>query len=70
MTAFEHLAVLVENRVRRFAMLAPSPALDAVRRGPQAGSWTDFGALSNAVSVVLVGSLFLFFIADAALQLR
>jgi hypothetical protein len=78
-----------DNRVWFFAMLALSPAFDAVRRGLQAGSWTDFGALSNAVSVVLVGSLavsrrpwyhalvtvavgslFLYFIVDAALQLR
>jgi hypothetical protein len=78
-----------DNRRWFFAMLAASPALDAVRRALEAGSWTDFGAISNAVAAALVGSLaasrrpshhalvtvsvgalFLFFIVDAALQLR
>jgi len=78
-----------DNRGWLFAMLALSPALDAVRRAVQAGSARDFGALSNAVSAVLlaalavsrrawlhavvtlgVASLFLYFIVDAALQLR
>jgi hypothetical protein len=40
-----------------FSILAVSPALDAVRRGIQAGSYTDFGAVSNAVSAVLLVSL-------------
>jgi len=40
-----------------FSILAVSPALDAVRRGIQAGSYTDFGAVSNAVSAVLLASL-------------
>jgi hypothetical protein len=40
-----------------FSILALSPALDAVRRGIQAGSPTDLGAWSNAIAAVLVGSL-------------
>lgn len=40
-----------------FAMLAAGPALDAIRRATDAGSITDFGALTNAVSAVLVISL-------------
>lgn len=40
-----------------FAMTAAGPALDAVRRGLQAGSWTDFGAVSNAVTVLLLAVL-------------
>jgi hypothetical protein len=45
------------NRGWFFAFVAAGPALDAVRRGVQAGSIADFGATSNAVSAVLVGSL-------------
>ena len=37
-----------------FGVLAMSPALDAIRRGVQAGSWSDFGAVSNAISAVLL----------------
>jgi hypothetical protein len=40
-----------------FLSIALGPAVDAVRRAGQAGSVTDFGALSNAVSAVLVGSM-------------
>lgn len=40
-----------------FGMVAAGPALDAVRRALQAGSWTDFGAVSNAVSAVALTSL-------------
>jgi hypothetical protein len=46
-----------ENRGWFFAIVAVGPALDAVRRGIQAGTWTDFGAWSNALSAVLVASL-------------
>ena len=46
-----------ENRGWFFGVVALGPALDAVRRGIQAGSATDFGAWSNAVSAVLVASL-------------
>lgn len=37
-----------------FAFVALGPALDAIRRGVQAGSWLDAGALSNAVSAALL----------------
>lgn len=30
------------------------PALDAIRRGLQAGTWLDAGAVSNAVSAALL----------------
>jgi len=40
-----------------FAMIALSTAFDGIRRGIIAGSFTDFGAASNVVSAVLVGSL-------------
>ena len=46
-----------ENASWFFGVLAVSPALDAVRRGVQAGSMRDTGAWSNAVSAVLLGSL-------------
>ncbi|CAA9346613.1 MAG: hypothetical protein AVDCRST_MAG68-3952 [uncultured Gemmatimonadetes bacterium] len=46
-----------DSRFWFFLFLSLSPALDAVRRGVQAGSVTDFGAASNAVAAVLVGSL-------------
>jgi hypothetical protein len=46
-----------ENRTWFFSIVAVGPVLDAIRRGLQAGSWTDFGAWSNAVSAVLVASL-------------
>jgi hypothetical protein len=46
-----------ENRGAFFAMLAASPALDAVRRGLEAGRWTDFGAVSNAVSALFIATL-------------
>jgi len=45
------------NRGWFFAFVAAGPALDAIRRAVQAGSLGDFGALSNAISAVLVGSL-------------
>jgi hypothetical protein len=45
------------NRRWLFAIVALGPVLDAVRRGLQAGSWTDVGATTNAASAVLVGSL-------------
>jgi hypothetical protein len=40
-----------------FAFVALGPVLDAVRRAVQAGTLADFGAASNAISAVLVGSL-------------
>src|SRR5688572_9532030 len=40
-----------------FLLVAIGPVLDAIRRAGQAGSITDFGAVSNALSAVLVGSL-------------
>lgn len=40
-----------------FAFVATGPVLDAIRRGIQAGTITDFGAVSNAISAVLLGSL-------------
>jgi hypothetical protein len=40
-----------------FLALALGPAVDAVRRAAQSGSLLDAGAVSNAVSAVLVGSL-------------
>jgi hypothetical protein len=40
-----------------FLLVATGPVLDAIRRAGQAGSLTDFGAVSNAISAVLVGSL-------------
>jgi hypothetical protein len=46
-----------DSRFWFFLFVALSPALDAVRRGVQAGSIKDFGAVSNAVAAVLVGSL-------------
>jgi len=45
------------NRGWFFAFVAAGPALDAIRRGVQAGTLADFGAWSNAVSALLVGSL-------------
>ena len=82
-------AYYYENRRWFFVMTAMSPALDAVRRAVQAGNPRDFGAVSNAVSALLLGTLavsrrpwlhtvvtlsvaalFLYFIVDAALQLR
>lgn len=77
------------NRSWLFGIVAAGPALDAVRRAMQAGSWTDFGVVSNLVSCVAVASLavsrrpayhaavtlavaalFLWFIIEAAVQLR
>lgn len=43
-----------DNRGWFFGVVALSPAFDAVRRGIEAGTFTDLGALSNAVSVVLL----------------
>ncbi len=40
-----------------FGILAVSPALDAVRRGIEAGSALDSGALSNGVAAVLLLSM-------------
>jgi hypothetical protein len=40
-----------------FAMMAASPVLDAIRRGLESGSFSNFGVITNAVSAVLVGSL-------------
>jgi hypothetical protein len=45
------------NRAWFFAVLAANPALDAVRRGIQAGSWRDVGAWSNLVAAALLVSL-------------
>lgn len=42
------------NRGWFFGVVAMGPALDAIRRGLEAGSMRDFGAASNAVSVVLL----------------
>ena len=43
-----------DNRGWFFGTVAAGPALDAIRRGIEAGTWRDFGAQSNAVSVVLL----------------
>jgi hypothetical protein len=40
-----------------FCVVAAGPILDAVRRGIDAGSFRDFGSVSNALSAVMVGSL-------------
>jgi hypothetical protein len=40
-----------------FLLVAIGPTLDAIRRAGQAGSITNFGAISNAIAAVLVGSL-------------
>jgi hypothetical protein len=45
------------NRGWFFAVLAANPALDAVRRGLQAGTWRDVGAWSNLVAAALLVSL-------------
>ncbi|HET7228865.1 MAG TPA: hypothetical protein VFJ16_02550 [Longimicrobium sp.] len=45
------------NRGWFFAFVAAGPALDAIRRGVEAGTLADFGAWSNAVSAILVASL-------------
>ena len=50
-------AYYYDSRAYFFLMLAASPALDAVRRAIEAGTFRDFGSLSNAISAVLVGSL-------------
>lgn len=46
-----------DNSPAFFGILSVSPALDAVRRGIEAGSALDRGAVSNAVSAVLVLSM-------------
>lgn len=46
-----------ENHRWFFAVLAVSPALDAVRRGVQAGTLADLGPWSNAMGALLLGSL-------------
>ena len=46
-----------ETRRWFFTFVALSPAVDAVRRGFQSGSFADFGVWSNAVAALLVGSL-------------
>jgi hypothetical protein len=45
------------NRSWFFAFVATGPALDAIRRGLQAGTFADFGSLSNAVTAILLVSL-------------
>jgi len=40
-----------------FGFVATGPVLDAIRRAIQAGTIVDYGAVSNAISAVLVGSL-------------
>ncbi len=55
--SYDLRAYYYDTRFWFFLFVALSPALDAVRRGVQAGSFTDFGSLANAVSAVLVGSL-------------
>jgi hypothetical protein len=45
------------NRGWFFAVLAANPALDAVRRGLQAGTWRDVGAWSNLVAAAMLVSL-------------
>ncbi|HUP89584.1 MAG TPA: hypothetical protein VM100_09545 [Longimicrobiales bacterium] len=45
------------NHAYFFAMVAAGPALDSIRRGIESGSFTDLGAVTNAISAVLVGSL-------------
>ena len=50
-------AYYYDNRSWFFGVLAANPALDAVRRASQGGSWRDFGAWSNVVAAVLLVSL-------------
>jgi hypothetical protein len=45
------------TRTSFFLVVALGPVFDSIRRGLQAGSWTDFGSISNLVSALLVGSL-------------
>lgn len=45
------------NRGWFFAFVAAGPALDALRRGVQSGSIADFGAWSNGIGAILLGSL-------------
>jgi hypothetical protein len=46
-----------ETHTALFALVAMGPLLDAIRRGIEAGSYRDFGAVSNVIAAVLVGSL-------------
>ena len=50
-------AYYYDNRSWFFGVLAANPALDALRRASQGGSWRDFGAWSNVVAAVLLVSL-------------
>ena len=56
-STYDLRAYYYDNNRWLFAMIAAGPAIDAIRRALQAGSWTDFGAVSNAISCVLLGSL-------------
>ena len=56
-TRYDLRAYYYGNRVWFFGVLAASPALDALRRGLQAGSWRDVGAWSNVVAAALLASL-------------
>lgn len=46
-----------DNSAAFFGILAISPALDAIRRGIEAGSALNGGALSNGIAAVLLASM-------------
>ena len=56
-TRYDLRAYYYANRGWFFGVLAANPALDALRRAIQAGSWRDFGAWSNLVAAALLVSL-------------
>jgi hypothetical protein len=47
-------AYYYDNRAWFFGTVAAGPALDAVRRGVEAGTWRDFGSFTNAISAALL----------------
>ena len=55
--SYDLRAYYYDNRSWFFAVVAMGPGLDAIRRGIEAGTWRDFGALSNAASVGLLAVL-------------
>lgn len=56
-TAIDMRAYYFDTARFFFPLLAASTMLDAIRRALQAGSLTDFGAVSNAISALLLLSL-------------
>lgn len=56
-TPYDLRTYYYRNRGWFFSMIASGTALDAVRRGIEAGSVTEFGVWSNGLSAFLVGSL-------------